>query len=97
MPLLTFMLDFQSAVHQLVQYFSSYCAPGESIRGHVTNKNPKKAANFREILNITGAGEKIKLRTPEAVATRFVLIELTRLPFDGSNYVGGISEVRILG
>lgn len=62
-----------------------------------TAKSPKKPENFTEILNITGAGEKIRVRTPEAVATRFVLIELTRLPFDGTNYVGGISEVRILG
>jgi putative peptidoglycan lipid II flippase len=62
-----------------------------------TTKQPNKPANFTEILNITGAGEKIRVRTPEAIATRFVLIKLTRLPFDGTNYVGGISEVRILG
>ncbi len=62
-----------------------------------TTKNPNKPANFNEILSITGAGEKIRVRTPEAIATRFVLIKLTRLPFDGTNYVGGISEVRILG
>ena len=62
-----------------------------------TTKNPNKPANFNEILSITGAGEKIRVRTPEAVATRFVLIKLTRLPFDGTDYVGGISEVRILG
>ena len=60
-------------------------------------QNKSKPEKYRGVVAITGSGEKIRVRTPQAVDARFVLIKLTRLPFDGETYSGGLREVRILG
>lgn len=60
-------------------------------------KNKAKPEKYTGVVAITGSGEKIRVRTPQAVDARFVLIKLTRLPFDGETYSSGLREVRILG
>lgn len=60
-------------------------------------KRPKKLADFRKVVDVTAAGDSIKLRTPRARNARFVMVWLTRLPFDGSAYVGGLRDVKVVG
>jgi hypothetical protein len=59
--------------------------------------DPGRLQGYRTVVDITGSGDKIKVRTPTAVNARFILVKLTRLPFDGSTYSGGLREVTILG
>lgn len=70
---------------------------GADFEVATTRDDPTDEGNFRRIVDITGAGEKINVRTPRAVNARFVLVKLTRLPFDGEAYSGGLREVTILG
>lgn len=60
-------------------------------------KRPKKLSDFRKVVDVTAAGDSIKLRTPRARDARFVMVWLTRLPFDGSTYIGGLRDVKVVG
>jgi hypothetical protein len=72
-------------------------AAGGDFQIATTNRAPNRIKKYRKVVDITGAGEKINVRTPRAINARFVLVKLTRLPYDEGNYVGGLREVRILG
>ena len=60
-------------------------------------KKPERIKDFRKVVDVTAAGDAITVRTPRARNARFVLVWLTRLPFDGSSYVGGIRDVKVVG
>lgn len=60
-------------------------------------KKPTKMKDFREVVDVTAAGDSITVRMPRARDARFVMVWLTRLPFDGASYVGGIRDVKVVG
>ncbi len=70
---------------------------GADFKIATTTESKARSAKFRTVVDITGAGDKINVRTPRAINARFVLVKLTRLPFDGQSYSGGLREVTILG
>lgn len=57
----------------------------------------KDLSDFREVVSITAAGDTIGVRTPKQVRARYVMVWFTGLPYDGSNYVGGLRDVKIVG
>lgn len=57
----------------------------------------RQIRDFRKAVEIIGAGEQIRVRIPRAIDARYVLVWLTRLPYDGYGYRGGIRSVKVLG
>lgn len=53
--------------------------------------------DFRRMVSVTSASDAITVRIPRPLPARYVLVWLTGLPYDGSSYVGGIRDLRILG
>ena len=62
-----------------------------------SRQKPDSLKDFRSVVDITAAGDSIKVRTPRPTEARFVLVWLTRLPFDGESYSGGIRGVKVVG
>lgn len=62
-----------------------------------SRKRPKKITDFRKAVDVTAAGESITVRLPRTRKSRFVMVWLTQLPFDGTSYVGGIRKVKVVG
>jgi Protein kinase domain len=58
---------------------------------------PKNLGDLRKVVEVTGAGDAIRVRTPRAIDARYVLVWLTRLPFDGESYSGGVRLARVVG
>lgn len=61
-----------------------------------SNRKHRLLKDFHTVVDVTAAGDEIKVRTPP-VDARFVLVWLTRLPFDGDSYTGGLRSVKVLG
>lgn len=62
----------------------------------VSKRKHTSLKDFHTISDVVAARDRIKVRTYPADA-RFVLVWLTRLPFDGSSYTGGVRTVQVLG
>lgn len=60
-------------------------------------KKPTKYKDFKRVVDVTAAGDAITVRMPRARDARFVMVWLTRLPFDGASYVGGIRDLKVVG
>ena len=60
-------------------------------------KRPTKLGDFRRAVDVTAAGDAIAVRLPGTRKARFVMVWLTQLPFNGSSYVGGLREVKVVG
>lgn len=60
-------------------------------------KKPTKYKDFKRIVDVTAAGDAITVRMPRARDARFVMVWLTRLPFDGSSYIGGVRDLKVVG
>ncbi|MFD2077996.1 putative peptidoglycan lipid II flippase [Actinopolymorpha cephalotaxi] len=54
---------------------------------------PTSIDDWQEIAKQDGAGGEVTLRPDKPVRTRFLLVWLTKLPPDGSEYRGGIAEI----
>ncbi|SDR93829.1 protein kinase family protein [Actinopolymorpha singaporensis] len=54
---------------------------------------PTTIDDWQQIAKQDGAGGEVTLRPDKPVRTRFLLVWLTKLPPDGSDYRGGIAEI----
>ncbi|MET9019335.1 protein kinase family protein [Actinopolymorpha sp. NPDC004070] len=54
---------------------------------------PSAIDDWQQIAKQDGAGGEVTLRPDKPVRTRFLLVWLTKLPPDGSDYRGGIAEI----
>ena len=70
---------------------------GSDFEIRTAQERPRRLSDFRRIVSVKGAGDAIKVRTPKPRNARFVLVWLTRLPFDGSYYTGGVRDVKVVG
>lgn len=70
---------------------------GSDFQVLATKKKWQEFSDFREVVSITAAGDTIGVRTPKPVKARYVMVWFTGLPYDGSNYVGGLRDVKIVG
>ena len=70
---------------------------GSDFQVLASKKKVDSVEDYRKVVEITGASNSIKVRTPKPVRARYVMIWFTGLPYDGANYVGGIRDVKIEG
>lgn len=70
---------------------------GSDFEIRTARNKSRELSDFRRVIAVKGAGDSIKVRTPKPRKARFVLVWLTRLPFDGSYYTGGIRDVNVVG
>ena len=62
-----------------------------------TDNPTAKETTFTRMAEVTGAGNSVTLRVPKPVTARYLLIWLTTVPSTDGAYVGGISDIRVLG
>jgi putative peptidoglycan lipid II flippase len=58
---------------------------------------PESPDDWTAVASSASAGESASLILDERVTTRYVLIWFTRLPADGGDFRGGVTEVQVLG
>jgi putative peptidoglycan lipid II flippase len=76
---------------------------GTNVELRVPKNNPDTITSppmgsdsqWRRIADASGAGTTATLTAAEPAATRYVLVYLTSLPKEGTDYRGGINEVAI--
>lgn len=61
-----------------------------------SKRNHRSLEQFHTVVDVVSAGDAIKVRTPP-VEARFVLVWLTRLPYTGDSYTGGLRNVKVMG
>ena len=62
-----------------------------------TDNPTAKETTFTRMAEVTGAGNSVTLRVPKPVTARYLLIWLTTVPSTDGAYIGGISDIRVLG
>ena len=67
------------------------------IAPEAANSPPESPDDWTAVASSASAGESASLTLDEPVTTRYVLIWFTRLPADGGDFRGGVSEVQVLG
>lgn len=70
---------------------------GTDVELRIADRPGTSAEDFELLAGAVAVGEEIVLRTPIPVPTRYILVWLTDLPYNGSTYRGGIHEVQVLG
>lgn len=60
-----------------------------------TSATPESFDDFTKVAE--GSGTDVKLKPSKPVETQYVLVWLTRLPADGGNFRGKVSEVKVTG
>jgi putative peptidoglycan lipid II flippase len=76
---------------------------GTNVELRVPKKNPETISSppmssdsrWRRVAKVSGAGTTATLTTAEPALTRYVLVYLTSLPKEGTDYRGGINEVAV--
>jgi putative peptidoglycan lipid II flippase len=67
------------------------------IAPEAANSPPESPDDWTAVASSASAGESASLILDEPVTTRYVLIWFTRLPPDGGDFRGGVTEVQVLG
>jgi hypothetical protein len=68
---------------------------GTTLELRVADEKGTAADDYRAVASATDAGRQVVLEPDGAVEARYLLLWLTSLPADGSDYRGGISEVTV--
>ncbi len=76
---------------------------GTNVELRVPKKNPETVSSppmssdsrWRRVAKVSSAGTTATLTTAEPAVTRYVLVYLTSLPKEGTDYRGGINEVTV--
>lgn len=61
----------------------------------VGNKRFADPKRFRTFADVTGAGSRIRLRSPRPMTGRYVLVWFTRLPWIDGGYRGGVRSILV--
>src|SRR5690606_36441632 len=54
---------------------------------------PATADEWRTVESVTGAGSEVTIEFDKPVRTRYLLVWMTKLPPEGSEYRGGVAEI----
>lgn len=57
------------------------------------SSTPDQLDGWKQVTSVSGAGSKATLRLDKPVRTRYLMVWLTKLPSDGDQFRGGVSEV----
>ena len=70
---------------------------GTDVEIRIARERGTDPADYELLMGVVAAKDRINLRAPVPTTTRYVLVWLTNLPFNGSTYQGGIQEVEVRG